>query len=138
MPTREMRAVGDVPGALRGWRKERRFARDDYARFHPEASLGLRLLLRVSDLMRTGDLVQSVPARYDDPGYAPGDHPGARDAPSSWTSERLSGGLSPMATCADCCWTIQILASAAGGRVMNRFATTTITFDRVLRAELSR
>lgn len=33
----------------------RRFTRDDYALFHPAGSLGRRLLLRVSDLMRTGD-----------------------------------------------------------------------------------
>jgi arabinose-5-phosphate isomerase len=33
----------------------RRFSREDYAVFHPAGSLGRRLLLRVSDLMRTGD-----------------------------------------------------------------------------------
>jgi len=33
----------------------RQFTRDDYALFHPAGSLGRRLLLRVSDLMRTGD-----------------------------------------------------------------------------------
>ncbi len=35
----------------------RRFTREDYALFHPAGSLGRRLLLRVSDLMRTGDRV---------------------------------------------------------------------------------
>ena len=35
----------------------RRFTREDYAFFHPAGSLGRRLLLRVSDLMRTGDRV---------------------------------------------------------------------------------
>jgi arabinose-5-phosphate isomerase len=33
----------------------RRFTREDYALFHPAGSLGRRLLLRVSDLMRAGD-----------------------------------------------------------------------------------
>lgn len=33
----------------------RRFSREDYALFHPAGSLGRRLLLRVGDLMRTGD-----------------------------------------------------------------------------------
>lgn len=33
----------------------RRFSREDYALFHPAGSLGRRLLLRVADLMRTGD-----------------------------------------------------------------------------------
>lgn len=35
--------------------RARRFTREDYALFHPAGSLGRRLLLRVSDLMRTGD-----------------------------------------------------------------------------------
>jgi arabinose-5-phosphate isomerase len=35
----------------------RRFTREDYAFLHPAGSLGRRLLLRVSDLMRTGDRV---------------------------------------------------------------------------------
>lgn len=33
----------------------RRFSRDDYALFHPSGSLGRRLLMKVSDAMRTGD-----------------------------------------------------------------------------------
>lgn len=35
----------------------RRFTREDYALFHPAGSLGRRLLLRVGDVMRTGDRV---------------------------------------------------------------------------------
>ncbi len=38
----------------------RGFGRDDYARLHPAGSLGRRLLLRVSDVMRTGDNVATV------------------------------------------------------------------------------
>jgi len=56
--TTVMLAVGDALALCA--MKERRFTRDDYARFHPGGSLGRRLLLRVSDLMRTGDLVASV------------------------------------------------------------------------------
>jgi arabinose-5-phosphate isomerase len=33
----------------------RKFSREEYALFHPAGSLGRRLLLRVGDLMRTGD-----------------------------------------------------------------------------------
>jgi arabinose-5-phosphate isomerase len=35
--------------------RARRFTREDYALFHPAGSLGRRLLLRVCDLMRTGE-----------------------------------------------------------------------------------
>lgn len=35
--------------------RARRFSHEDYALFHPAGSLGRRLLLRVGDLMRTGD-----------------------------------------------------------------------------------
>lgn len=35
----------------------RRFTREDYALFHPGGALGRRLLLRVSDVMRTGEAV---------------------------------------------------------------------------------
>jgi arabinose-5-phosphate isomerase len=38
------------------------FARSDFARSHPSGSLGKRLLLRVSDVMRTGDRVPAVDA----------------------------------------------------------------------------
>lgn len=34
--------------------QERRFTREDFARFHPSGALGRRLILKVSDIMRTG------------------------------------------------------------------------------------
>lgn len=40
----------------------RRFTRDDFARIHPSGSLGRRLLLRVSDVMRVGDAMAVVKA----------------------------------------------------------------------------
>jgi arabinose-5-phosphate isomerase len=40
----------------------RRFTKDDFARIHPAGSLGRRLLLRVSDVMRTGDTLAVVRA----------------------------------------------------------------------------
>lgn len=40
--------------------KRRGFTADDFARSHPSGSLGKRLLLRVSDVMRTGDQIPSV------------------------------------------------------------------------------
>ncbi|MEI7445231.1 MAG: KpsF/GutQ family sugar-phosphate isomerase [Burkholderiales bacterium] len=40
----------------------RGFGEDDFARSHPGGSLGRRLLTRVSDVMRTGDALPSVPA----------------------------------------------------------------------------
>ncbi len=40
----------------------RGFTAEDFARSHPSGSLGKRLLLRVSDVMRTGDRVPSVDA----------------------------------------------------------------------------
>jgi arabinose-5-phosphate isomerase len=40
--------------------RARRFTPDDFALFHPAGALGRRLLLRVADLMRTGDLVARV------------------------------------------------------------------------------
>lgn len=43
----------------------RGFAADDFARFHPEGALGKRLLLRVRDLMHTGDDLPRV--RVDAP-----------------------------------------------------------------------
>ena len=39
----------------------RGFSADDFARSHPGGSLGRKLLTRVSDVMRTGDAVPSVP-----------------------------------------------------------------------------
>jgi len=56
--TTVMLALGDALAVCA--MQERHFTRDDYARFHPGGSLGRRLLLRVSDLMRTGDLVATV------------------------------------------------------------------------------
>ncbi|MFN8139224.1 MAG: KpsF/GutQ family sugar-phosphate isomerase [Fimbriimonadales bacterium] len=35
--------------------RERQFSKEDYALFHPQGSLGRRLLMRVSDAMRKGD-----------------------------------------------------------------------------------
>jgi arabinose-5-phosphate isomerase len=40
--------------------KKRGFTAEDFARSHPSGSLGKRLLLRVSDVMRTGDRVPAV------------------------------------------------------------------------------
>ena len=40
--------------------KSRGFTADDFARSHPSGSLGKRLLMRVADVMRTGDRVPSV------------------------------------------------------------------------------
>jgi len=38
----------------------RKFTRDDFALFHPAGTLGRRLLLKISDIMRTGDSVAVV------------------------------------------------------------------------------
>ncbi len=51
--TTAMLALGDAL-ALAAMR-ERRFTKEDLAKFHPGGILGRRLLLRVRDLMRTGD-----------------------------------------------------------------------------------
>ena len=40
--------------------KSRGFTAEDFARSHPSGSLGKRLLLRVSDVMRTGDRIPAV------------------------------------------------------------------------------
>ena len=40
--------------------EKRGFTAEDFARSHPSGSLGKRLLLRVSDVMRTGDRIPSV------------------------------------------------------------------------------
>jgi len=42
--------------------KSRGFTAEDFARSHPSGSLGKRLLLRVSDVMRTGDRIPAVSA----------------------------------------------------------------------------
>jgi len=41
--------------------KMRGFTAEDFARFHPGGALGRRLLIRVSDLMHTGDKIPTVP-----------------------------------------------------------------------------
>ena len=40
--------------------KKRGFTAEDFARSHPSGSLGKRLLMRVSDVMRTGDRIPTV------------------------------------------------------------------------------
>src|SRR5205807_2119066 len=40
--------------------KQRRFTEEDFALFHPAGALGRRLLLRVHNLMRTGDRVATL------------------------------------------------------------------------------
>jgi arabinose-5-phosphate isomerase len=42
--------------------KSRGFTAEDFARSHPSGSLGKRLLLRVSDVMRSGDRIPAVKA----------------------------------------------------------------------------
>ena len=42
--------------------KSRGFTADDFARSHPSGALGKRLLMRVSDVMRTGDRIPAVRA----------------------------------------------------------------------------
>jgi arabinose-5-phosphate isomerase len=42
--------------------KSRGFTAEDFARSHPSGSLGKRLLLRVSDVMRSGDRIPAVQA----------------------------------------------------------------------------
>ena len=41
--------------------RRRGFSAEDFARLHPGGSLGRRLILRVSDLMHTGDRIPTVP-----------------------------------------------------------------------------
>lgn len=56
--TTVMLALGDALAVCA--MSERHFTRDDYARFHPGGALGRKLLLRVSDVMRTGDMVATI------------------------------------------------------------------------------
>ncbi len=57
--TTAMIALGDALAvAVMG---ARRFTSEQYARLHPAGSLGRRLTLRVSDVMRTGEAVAVVP-----------------------------------------------------------------------------
>jgi arabinose-5-phosphate isomerase len=39
---------------------ERRFTKEEFALFHPAGALGRRLLLRVGDVMRTGDMLATI------------------------------------------------------------------------------
>jgi len=52
-------AVGDALAMV--YLEKRGFTRDDFARFHPAGALGMSLLLRVSDVMRTGERFPSMP-----------------------------------------------------------------------------
>lgn len=58
--TTAMLAVGDAL-AIAVLRK-RGFTREQFAELHPSGSIGRKLLLRVSDLMHTGDQIPTVPA----------------------------------------------------------------------------
>lgn len=58
--TTVMLALGDALAVAA--MEARGFGRDDYARLHPAGALGRRLLLRVSDVMRTGENVALLPA----------------------------------------------------------------------------
>ncbi|MCS6949750.1 MAG: KpsF/GutQ family sugar-phosphate isomerase [bacterium] len=57
--TTAMLAMGDALAIT--VMQERRFTPEDFAVFHPAGTLGRRLLLRVHDVMRTGDSVAVVP-----------------------------------------------------------------------------
>lgn len=46
-------AVGDALAMV--YLEKRGFTQDDFARFHPSGALGMRLLLRIEDIMRRGD-----------------------------------------------------------------------------------
>ncbi len=60
-PTTSTTAMLALSDALAVAAMERRgFGRDDFARFHPAGALGKRLLLRVRDVMRTGDDLAAV------------------------------------------------------------------------------
>lgn len=56
--TTAMLAMGDALALV--VMQERKFTKEDYALFHPGGSLGRRLTLRVSDVMRTGDQLALV------------------------------------------------------------------------------
>lgn len=56
--TTAMLALGDALALT--VMEAKRFTQEDYARIHPAGSLGRRLLLRVSDVMRVGDAVATV------------------------------------------------------------------------------
>ncbi len=52
-------ALGDALAMV--YLEKRGFTRDDFARFHPAGALGMSLLLKVSDIMRTGDRFPCLP-----------------------------------------------------------------------------
>jgi arabinose-5-phosphate isomerase len=52
-------AVGDALAMV--LLEARGFGRDDYAKLHPGGAIGRALLTKVSDIMRTGDRVATVP-----------------------------------------------------------------------------
>jgi arabinose-5-phosphate isomerase len=58
--TTTMLALGDALAMV--LLEERGFTREDFARFHPAGQLGRSLLLRVSDIMRSGDQAAIVSA----------------------------------------------------------------------------
>jgi len=58
--TTTMLALGDALAMV--LLEERGFTREDFARFHPAGQLGRSLLLRVSDIMRSGDQAVIVPS----------------------------------------------------------------------------
>lgn len=60
--TTAMLAMGDALAIT--VMQERRFTPEDFAVFHPAGTLGRRLLLRVHDVMRTGDSVAVVHQRH--------------------------------------------------------------------------
>ena len=53
-------AIGDALAMV--LLEARGFKRDDYAKLHPGGAIGRSLLLRVSDIMRSGDRLATVPA----------------------------------------------------------------------------
>lgn len=63
--TTAMLALGDALAVA--VMSERRFTKEDFAKFHPGGTLGKRLLLRVRDIMRTGDrmavIFEDMPVR---------------------------------------------------------------------------
>lgn len=52
-------AVGDALAMV--YLEKRGFTKEDFARFHPSGALGMSLLLRVGDIMRSGDRFPALP-----------------------------------------------------------------------------
>ncbi|MGI6088369.1 MAG: KpsF/GutQ family sugar-phosphate isomerase [Kiritimatiellia bacterium] len=59
--TTAMLAVGDALAII--LLEERGFKREDFAKLHPGGAIGRSLLLRVADIMRTGDRLAAVPVQ---------------------------------------------------------------------------